>query len=85
MRTVCALPAILLFCFVIPVSADDLTDILNAAENDNVQAQVILGAMHEHGMGVALNDTRSAYWWQRALNNGYWDIAKADEWLTKHQ
>ncbi|MCH6551275.1 MAG: SEL1-like repeat protein, partial [Planctomycetes bacterium] len=32
--------------------------------------------MHEHGMGVALNDTRSAYWWQRALDNGYIDIAK---------
>lgn len=77
MRNVFALAAILIVFFVFPVAADDLTDILNAAENDNVQAQVVVGAMHEHGMGVALNDTRSAYWWQRALDNGYWDIAKA--------
>ena len=57
-------------------SADDLTDILVAAETDNAQAQLVLGGMHEHGMGVALNDTRAAYWWQRALDNGYIDIAK---------
>ena len=57
--------------------ADDLTDILVAAEKNNIQAQLVLGIMHEQGMGVALNDTRSAYWWQRALDNGYVDIAKA--------
>jgi TPR repeat protein len=62
--------------FAAPASADDLTDILNAAENDNVQAQLTLGGMHEHGMGVALNDRRSAYWWQRALDNGHYGIAK---------
>ena len=59
-----------------PASSDDLTDILIDAENDNVQAQLLLGGMHEHGMGVALNFTRSAYWWQRALDNGHVDIAK---------
>ena len=57
--------------------ADDLTDILVAAEKNNIQAQLVLGIMHEQGIGVALNDTRSAYWWQRALDNGYVDIAKA--------
>ena len=57
--------------------ADDLTDILVAAEENNIQAQLVLGIMHEQGIGVALNDTRSAYWWQRALDNGYVDIAKA--------
>ena len=69
--------SISIFLFTSLLRADDLTDILNAAENDNVQAQVVLGGMHEHGMGVALNDTRCAYWWQRALDNGYADIAKA--------
>ena len=48
-----------------------------AAEKNNIQAQLVLGIMHEQGIGVALNDTRSAYWWQRALDNGYVDIAKA--------
>ncbi len=62
--------------FVTPASSDDLTDILIAAENDNIQAQLLLGGMHEHGMGVALNFTRSAYWWQRALDNGHVNIAK---------
>ena len=57
--------------------ADDLTDILVAEEENNIQAQLVLGIMHEQGIGVALNDTRSAYWWQRALDNGYVDIAKA--------
>ncbi len=62
--------------YVSPALSDDLTDILVAAENNNVQAQLVLGGMHEHGMGVALNDTRAAYWWQRALDNGHVDIAK---------
>jgi len=76
MFAVFILPAILAILFAMPSSADDLTDILNAAENDSATAQFVLGGMHEHGMGVALNDTRSAYWWQRALDNGYIDIAK---------
>ena len=59
-----------------PAWSDDLTDILVAAENDNIQAQLLLGGMHEHGMGVALNNTRAAYWWQRALDNGHVNIAK---------
>lgn len=73
-------PVIVAVCVAVlsPVlCADDLTDILVAAENDNVQAQLVLGGMYEHGMGVALNDAKSAYWWQRALDNGYVDIAKA--------
>ena len=77
MRAIFTLFFVLSPAIAIPVHGDDLNDILNAAENDNIQAQVVLGAMHEHGMGVALNDTRSAYWWQRALDNGYWEIAKA--------
>lgn len=59
-----------------PVAADDLMDILNAAENDNDVAQVTLGGMYEHGMGVALNDRLAVYWWQRAFDNGNVDIAK---------
>ena len=77
MRAIFTLFFVLSPAIAMPVHGDDLNDILNAAENDNIQAQVVLGAMHEHGMGVALNDTRSAYWWQRALDNGYWEIAKA--------
>ncbi|MBM4196573.1 MAG: sel1 repeat family protein [Gammaproteobacteria bacterium] len=59
-----------------PVAADDLMDILKAAENDNVAAQITLGGMYEHGMGVALNDRMAVYWWQRAFDNGNVDIAK---------
>ena len=76
MRTLTVLLSIVSFLFAAVSVADDLTDILVAAESDNVQAQLVLGGMHEHGMGVALNNTRSAYWWQRALDNGYIDIAK---------
>jgi hypothetical protein len=76
MRKVTVVLSIFSILFAAPLTADDLTEILNAAENDNVQAQLTLGGMHEHGMGVALNDRRSAYWWQRALDNGYIDIAK---------
>ncbi len=63
--------------FVAPAHADDLTDILVAAENDNVQAQMVLGGMHEHGVGVAASNRRAAYWWQRAYDNGNLEIAKA--------
>lgn len=76
MRSLTVLLSIVSLLFTTASVADDLTDILVAAESDNVQAQLVLGGMHEHGMGVALNDTRSAYWWQRALDNGYIDIAK---------
>lgn len=76
MRSLTVLLSIVSLLFAAVSVADDLTDILVAAESDNVQAQLVLGGMHEHGMGVALNDTRSAYWWQRALDNGYIDIAK---------
>jgi TPR repeat protein len=60
-----------------PSWADDLGDIIAAAKDNNVQAQIALGAMYEHGMGVALNDRLSAYWWQRAVDNGHTGIAKA--------
>ncbi|MEE9135924.1 MAG: tetratricopeptide repeat protein, partial [Gammaproteobacteria bacterium] len=76
MRSLTVLLSTVSLLFTTASVADDLTDILVAAESDNVQAQLVLGGMHEHGMGVALNDTRSAYWWQRALDNGYIDIAK---------
>lgn len=76
MRILIAVFALWPILFINPLKADDLTDILVAAENDNAIAQVALGAMHEHGMGVARNDTRSAYWWQRALDNGHVNIAK---------
>ncbi len=77
MRIAIAVFALWFVLFTSPLIADDLTAILVAAEDDNAMAQVALGAMYEHGMGVARNDTRSAYWWQRALDNGYMDIAKA--------
>ena len=77
MRVICTLVALVSIGLTSSLNADDLTDILLAAENDNPEAQVALGAMHEHGMGVARNDTRCAYWWQRALDNGHADIAKA--------
>ena len=76
MRCFTALLSGVAVLFATLTSADDLTDILVAAEADNAVAQMVLGGMHEHGMGVALNDTRSAYWWNRSLDNGYIDIAK---------
>lgn len=60
-----------------PVWADDLADILVAAENDNVQAQMILGGMYEIGAGVTRNDVRCAYWWQRASDQGHVNATKA--------
>ncbi len=60
-----------------PSLANDLGDIIAAAGDDNAQAQIALGAMYEHGMSVALNDRLSAYWWQRAVDNGHTGIAKA--------
>ncbi len=60
-----------------PLWADDLADILIAAENDNVQAQMVLGGMYEIGAGVARNDARCAYWWQRASDQGHVNATKA--------
>ena len=57
--------------------AGDLLDILEAAENDNAQAQMILGGMYEIGVGVARNDAQCAYWWQRASDNGHVNATKA--------
>lgn len=57
--------------------ADDLADILMAAETDDIQAQMVLGGMYEIGLGVARNDTRCAYWWQRASDNGHVNATKA--------
>ena len=66
MRTVCALPAILLICFVIPVSADDLTDILNAAENDNARAFYYVSVAYTSGTGVARNYAEAEKWAHKA-------------------
>jgi TPR repeat protein len=57
--------------------ADDLSDILIAAENDNPQAQMVLGGMYEIGVGVARNNDKCAYWWQRASDNGHVNATKA--------
>lgn len=59
------------------VQADDLADILVAAENDNMKAQMTLGGMYEIGLGVARNDTKCAYWWQRASDQGHLNATKA--------
>ena len=60
-----------------PALAGDLTDILVAAENDNAQAQMVLGGMYEIGVGVARNNAKCAYWWQRASDNGHVNATKA--------
>lgn len=57
--------------------ADDLADILTAAADDNAQAQMVLGGMYEIGLGVARNNAKCAYWWQRASNNGHVNATKA--------
>jgi TPR repeat protein len=56
---------------------DDLADILTAADNDNVEAQMVLGGMYEIGVGVARNEAKCAYWWQRASDNGHVNATKA--------
>lgn len=58
-------------------SAHDLADIIQGAENGNVEAQYILGGMYEIGLGVARNDGQCAYWWQEAANQGHVDSQKA--------
>jgi len=71
--------SVLMFAIFIaaPAAADDLADILVAAENDNVRAQMVLGGMYEIGIGVARNDSRCAYWWQRASDQGHVNATKA--------
>ncbi|MEC9374980.1 MAG: tetratricopeptide repeat protein [Pseudomonadota bacterium] len=59
------------------IFADDLADILVAAENNNAQAQMVLGGMYEAGIGVARNNDKCAYWWQRASDNGHVNATKA--------
>jgi hypothetical protein len=74
MRIVCL--SLFYLCAATALS-DDLADILVAAENDNVQAQMALGAMYEIGVGVARNEAQCAYWWQRASDNGHLNATKA--------
>lgn len=66
-----------LLLFVGSTLADDLVDILVAAESDNSQAQMVLGGMYEIGVGVARNDAKCAYWWKRASDNGHVNATKA--------
>jgi len=77
MRISTGLVLMLAVLVAIPVAADDLADILVAAENDNVRAQMVLGGMYEIGIGVARNDSRCAYWWQRASDQGHVNATKA--------
>ena len=74
-------PVVLLLLSLIPFGgkalADDLADILAAAADDNAQAQMVLGGMYEIGLGVARNNAKCAYWWQRAANNGHVNATKA--------
>jgi len=77
MHNLAGLLSILAVLIAGPVSADDLADILVAAEHDNVRAQMVLGGMYEIGVGVARNDARCAYWWQRASDLGHVNATKA--------
>lgn len=77
MRTLLMLLLLSLMSFGSKVLADDLADILAAAADDNAQAQMVLGGMYEIGLGVARNDEKCAYWWQRASNNGHLNATKA--------
>ncbi len=58
-------------------NAHDLADIIQGAENGNVEAQYILGGMYEIGLGVARNDGRCAHWWRTAANQGHAGSQKA--------
>jgi TPR repeat protein len=77
MRISAVLLSTFALCLATVTLADDLADILIAAENDNVQAQMVLGGMYEIGAGVARNDARCAYWWQRASDQGHVNATKA--------
>ena len=58
-------------------NAHDLADIIQGAEDGNVEAQYILGGMYEIGLGVARNDNQCAHWWQEAANQGHAGSQKA--------
>jgi hypothetical protein len=58
-------------------NAHDLADIIQGAEDGNVEAQYILGGMYEIGLGVARNDGQCARWWQAAANQGHAGSQKA--------
>ncbi len=77
MRVLAVPLSIVAILFSMSTPADDLTDILVAAENDNPQAQMQLGGMYEGGVGVARNNDKCAYWWQRASDNGHVNATKA--------
>jgi hypothetical protein len=57
--------------------AHDLADIIQGAEDGNIEAQYILGGMYEIGLGVARNDGQCAHWWREASDQGHAGSQKA--------
>lgn len=49
------------------------------AEDDNVEAQYQLGWMYHNGYGLAVDDAKAAYWWEKAADE---DVAGAQMALT---
>ena len=43
---------------------------LPLAEKDHAEAQLFLGVLYRYGLGVDRDPARSAYWYERAANNG---------------
>ena len=79
----CLLMALLIFT---PVNASNLEQGIKAfdagsyqlayaywlpmAEKDHAEAQLFLGVLYRYGLGVEKDPVRSAYWYERAANNG---------------
>ncbi len=45
------------------------------ARQNDAQAQYLLGVLRERGQGVPRDETRAAYWYERAIANGEWPAA----------
>ena len=43
---------------------------LPLAEGDNAEAQLFMGVLYRHGLGVEMDPKQAAYWYERAANNG---------------
>ncbi|MDR1888700.1 MAG: sel1 repeat family protein [Zoogloeaceae bacterium] len=57
-------------CLSISVSAQTVEEVLEKAEQNDVEAQVLLGAMYYLGQGVAQNFAEAVSWYRKAAGQG---------------
>ena len=55
-----------------------------SADQGDGQAMYFLGEIHRKGLGVKVDHQIAAYWYKKALNDG-WPIHDASEWLKNFE